>query len=951
MKRFIAFVVALSMVLALVVVPASAEKASTPVTRDVSDMHATFTAEAPETIEAGEEFEVVFSISGNYETHALGVNLAYDYNTFEIVSYEGGPVLAAAAPFGFVETNEASTSIYFGYLSFTGAPLTTEGIIFTATFKAKTDAQPGNYAFTPNIKTPGNFVYMPPGTTVGEYIPYTMEPANVEILDATAVSDPTENMNANIFVESPEKAKAGEDIEVTLNVSGEYQLTGLQIHLYYDANIFQITEFVPGEVLDAATAAGGYHVESHEANPGEVALIVLIPDGDVSDEGVIYTLKMHVADDAEPDVYYFGPELASFFYSEPGTTETYEISNVTVEGSETEIVEVFTVTWQNWDGTELEVDEEVEAGTMPTYDGNEPTKPEDAQYTYTFSGWDPEVSEVTGDITYTAVFEAVEKPTDSVVFTVNADPDQVKPGEEFTVTLDISGTYAANSLQIYVEYDANNFEAVALEKGEVLIAVANALGLVVTDYETFPGSIRIVFVVNESVSVEGAIAEITLRAKDTAQVGEYDLTPNVIAFFYSESTDRTDIDYDTVPGTVEIIEETEFTVTYIVDGEEIEVQTYAEGDTIEPIECPEDLIPEGHHFVEWEGMPDDLTMPGENIEVTAVFEPNDYVVTYMAGDNIVAERTVTFGGTVENIECPEQYIPEGYHFVEWDTIPETMPAQNITVYAVFEINTYTVTWVNWDGTELEVDAEVPYGTMPTYDGNEPTKEGDDQYTYTFIGWDPEVSEVTGDITYTAVFEQTVNTYTVTWVNWDGTELEVDTEVPYGTMPTYDGNEPTKEGDDQYTYTFIGWAPEVSEVTGDITYTAVFEAVVNTYTVTFVYGYDLSLTETVEVPYGSAATAPELPEYFWYVFTGWDTDFSNVTENITVTASYFERGDADQDGDVDTADALFVLRYILELEPEADPSAMDVNRDGVVDSMDSLLILRHVMNLLSPDLGW
>ena len=159
MKRFIAFVVALSMVLALVSVPVSAEKASTPVTRDVSDMHATFTAEAPETVEAGEEFEVVLSMSGNYETHALGLNLNYDYETFEFVSYEGGRVLTAAAPFGFIETTE--TSIYFGYLSFTGAPLTAEGIIFTVTFKAKTDAQPGNYTFTPNIKTPGNFVYMP----------------------------------------------------------------------------------------------------------------------------------------------------------------------------------------------------------------------------------------------------------------------------------------------------------------------------------------------------------------------------------------------------------------------------------------------------------------------------------------------------------------------------------------------------------------------------------------------------------------------------------------------------------------------------------------------------------------------------------------------------------------------------------------------------------------------
>ena len=171
------------------------------------------------------------------------------------------------------------------------------------------------------------------------------------------------------------------------------------------------------------------------------------------------------------------------------------------------------------------------------------------------------------------------------------------------------------------------------------------------------------------------------------------------------------------------------------------------------------------------------------------------------------------------------------------------------------------------------------------------------------------------------------------------------------MPTYDGEEPTKEGDAQYSYTFIGWDPEVSEVTGDITYTAVFEEVVNTYTVTFIYGYDLSLTETVEVPYGSAATAPELPEHFWWEFTGWDNDFSNVTEDITVTAQYVERGDADQDGDVDMADALLVLRYVMGLEPDADTTAMDINRDGEITMVDALLIQRHVMDLLSPNLTW
>ncbi|WP_294472358.1 hypothetical protein [uncultured Ruminococcus sp.] len=67
-------------------------------------------------------------------------------------------------------------------------------------------------------------------------------------------------------------------------------------------------------------------------------------------------------------------------------------------------------------------------------------------------------------------------------------------------------------------------------------------------------------------------------------------------------------------------------------------------------------------------------------------------------------------------------------------------------------NTFTVTWKNGDET-IETDELVEFGTMPSYDGEEPVWTGEDNEVFVFAGWDKEVEEVTDDVTYTAKFKK------------------------------------------------------------------------------------------------------------------------------------------------------------------------------------------------------
>ncbi|MEK5040545.1 InlB B-repeat-containing protein [Sporosarcina sp. FSL K6-3457] len=306
------------------------------------------------------------------------------------------------------------------------------------------------------------------------------------------------------------------------------------------------------------------------------------------------------------------------------------------------------------------------------------------------------------------------------------------------------------------------------------------------------------------------------------------------------------------------------------------------------ISAPTPPVKEGHTFMGWYTDVNDLVQwnfdedkVGKDMTLYAKWAVDKYTVKFNPNnDSVIDDVDVDYGTKISAPKAPEK---SHHTFMGWYTNTDYLniwdfnshPVQgNITLYAKWTVNKYTVTFDSKNGSTLD-DVIADYATkisIPTA----PVKIG-----YTFSGWykdasfqspwDFSVDEVQDHITLHAKWQYTVKFDT------DGGSAIVDALVDPDALLS-PPPVPTKLG-----HIFVGWYTEV-ELTKEWDFTAeklqeemtlYAKWTVNTYTIRFESAQG-SVVDEILADYDTQITAPTDPMKAGYKFEGWFTDADLVT---------------------------------------------------------------------------
>ena len=342
-----------------------------------------------------------------------------------------------------------------------------------------------------------------------------------------------------------------------------------------------------------------------------------------------------------------------------------------------------------------------------------------------------------------------------------------------------------------------------------------------------------------------------------------------------------------------------FTITFVNGTEVLQQETLEEGSL--PSYKGEKPVKESteKYIYNFKGWSPEIIAVAGNATYKAVFDSAlvRYYVQFLNGENVLQADSLGYGILpTYNAATPTKAATQVYTYTFKGWSPEiAVVASNATYKAVFDsvLNKFTVTFIDEDGAILKAATAYDYGTsaenivLPA----DPTKPSTDSQTFTFAGWTPALSAVTENVVYKATYSSTTNAYTITFVN--GSETLQSSAVAFGETPAYSGQVPTKAATQAYTYTFKGWSPEIAIVAGNATYKAVFDSVLNKFTVTFIDEDGAILKAATAYDYGTSAENIVLPadptkpstDSQTFTFAGWTPALSAVTENVVYKATY------------------------------------------------------------------
>ena len=393
----------------------------------------------------------------------------------------------------------------------------------------------------------------------------------------------------------------------------------------------------------------------------------------------------------------------------------------------------------------------------------------------------------TDSIQYGSVVTAIDAPVkEGGLFSGWVGVPETMPAGDVTVT----GTFVVNGYTLTYMVDGDTYKSVVYEYGATITPIAAPLkeGHTFSGWSDIPSTMP-----SNDITITGSFSVNTYRVTYMVDGGVYQTDSIVYGTTLTTivapvKEGHTFNGWSEMPATMpasDIVVTGSYTInsyafTYMVDGEVYKKIVYVYGAAITPEAAP---VKEGYSFGGWSEVP--KTMPAGDVVVTGNFTINTYNVTYMIDGEVYYTDSIEYSTGITPLPEPTK---EGYTFSGWSEIPDTMPANNVTVVATFTVNTYRITYM--------LDGEVYYTSMVVYGSTitppaSPMKEG-----YTFRGWEgvPETMPAM-DITVNGSFD--ISVYKIIYM--------IDGEV-YHTSLFQRGEvvtpieEPTKEG-----YTFSGWS--------------------------------------------------------------------------------------------------------------------------------------------------